>query len=121
MSNIIPRDPDFMSDYSKDATGCRLRLDWVGMSDEQYQSWQNYFARCIDDWHSEELARGKADYEAWMDRIDQIVALGAGDVKTAIRWDIEASCAQDVDHYCYIHNLAHQMVPDIDAQLRRAA
>jgi hypothetical protein len=120
MTHQIPRDPQFMSDHSKDAVGCRLRLDWEGMSDEEYLSWERYFARCIDDDRAEELARGRTDYESWMDRIDQIVRMGAGDVRTAIRWDIEACGAQDVDHYCYLNNLAYQMRGEIE-EMRRAA
>lgn len=121
MTPLVPRDPQFMSDYSKDATGCRLRLDWVGMSDEEYLSWEKYFERSIDQHFAEELEQGISNYHKWMERMDQIIRLGAGDLPTAVRWDIEAVCAQDADHYCYIHGLAYQMAPDFTEYVRRAA
>jgi hypothetical protein len=96
---------DCMSDLSKDATGCRMRLDWASMTDDQLESWQGYFNRMIEADVEIENAKAPLVLAAWKDHIDQLVRLGAGDVRTAIKWDIEAMCAQDVDHYCYLHGL----------------
>jgi hypothetical protein len=111
---------EIISDMSKDATGCRVRLAYDDMDDDQLQSWYDYFAKSIERGIEEDRQAEVRNVARWEAHIARMIELGAGDRATAIRWDMEANCAHDVDHYCYQCGLPFRMAHEI-VDYRRAA
>lgn len=68
----------------------------------------NTFRNLID---QEEIQYNK-DQQRWEDHINNLIAMGAGDRATAIRWDMQAEDATngghyDVGYYCYLKNIRY--------------
>jgi hypothetical protein len=105
-----------LSDFHKDAYGFRpsqaTYAAWAAMSDAELDAVEERLGRALDSAMAEEAAahdRATAAFEA---RIADLIALGAKDRATAIRWDMDATgiTADDaafygMDWYGYHHGL----------------
>lgn len=108
-------DEDCYSDLHKDAYGFRPRLSqwqaWEAMTpDEKEEEW-NFLISVMQRRQEEERARQVrcvAEFEA---RVETVIASGANDRKTAIRWLFDAEQDEylkfDPDYYCYTYGLPY--------------
>ena len=88
-----------MSDMSKDATGCRLRLDYAGMTDDQLQATFDGFQRDIVEGIAREKAQDAKAKSELEEAIANIINSGAGNRATALRWLVDEE--RDVDFALY--------------------
>src|SRR5262245_53152611 len=110
-NTMTPAERDEMlhviSDLSKEAYGYRVRLDYAAMSDSELQAQWDSFLKTAD---AREIERQQDEARAvvrWEARIADLIALGAGDRGTALRWDMDAMDAfngdvRDAGYYCYL-------------------
>jgi len=110
-------DERIVSDLHKDARGFRPSVYWW----DQWNLASNDQKQVIWDSLGEELAREielekrlqKQAYFSLMNRIDETLALGAGNVITALKWIMEAEQFDDydlqygADYFCYHFGLAY--------------
>lgn len=95
-----------ISDISKTAYGCRLRLHWDDMSIDELKSTLDNVCNAADEqmkYEAEQEARSVAQFE---EAIEDSIRIGAGDRETAIRWliqaeDLESEWSEDKDYVCY--------------------
>lgn len=110
-------DERIVSDLHKEARGFRPSVYWWDQwnmcSDNQKQ--EMWDSLCEE--HAAEIEREKRlqkeAYFTLMDRIDETLALGAGDVITALKWIMEAEEFDEfdlqygADYFCYHFGLAY--------------
>lgn len=110
-------DERIVSDLHKEARGFRPSVYWWDQwnmcSDNQKQ--EMWDSLCEE--HAGEIEREKRlqkeAYFTLMDRIDETLALGAGDVITALKWIMEAEEFDEFDlqyganYFCYHFGLAY--------------
>ena len=110
-----------LSDMTKEAYGSRLYdKAWETMSSEEIQAEFDRLNRAVLESIKEDAAREDRALAVWKVRISDIIAAGARDRATAIRWDMQAMEAdgQEVDYYCYLCGLSYEMAPCIEVYLR---
>lgn len=117
-----------ISDLSKDAYGCRIRLDYEAMSDSELQfTWDGFIAESEASTQREAAQKLRAQKD-WEAHIAQLMSIGASDRATAIRWDMVAMDAvhgthedgsphYDVGYYCYLVGLDYALEASIEAEL----
>lgn len=108
-----------ISDLTKDATGCRVRLDFAAMTDEELQREYHYWSKAAEE-ACEQDRRHEAECRVeWEARLARLIETGAGSRATAIRWDMQAmGCdSRDVDGYCYHCGLSYDMVNGLTTYL----
>lgn len=87
----------YISDASKDAFGCRVRLNVAEYSIEQLEAMCEYYSNKVGeaiDREEEEHHRAMVRFEA---RVLNLIACGAGNRETAVRWIREA---HEADAWC---------------------
>ena len=97
-----------ISDLHKDVYGVRWRGDASGMSDADLQSFLDSLGESME---REIEYQRQADIEAveqFEARIVEVIAMGAGDRETALRWIIDAHFDEDaathIEHDSYYFN-----------------
>lgn len=111
-----------MSDVSKDALGFRDRTDYSGYSDEALKAQWDYYCDLVGKSIDEDAKRQALCTAKWEAHIASLMASGAPNKKTAIRWDIEAmECMMqwdtagneeptpDIGYYCYKWGMSYSM------------
>lgn len=107
-----------ISDLSKDATGCRVRWNYEAMDDAELQSSWDYFIRELEESNVRDAERAIAAQKRWENHIESLVALGAGNRATAIRWDMDANnIMQGAGEYCYVHGLSYELEERIKLEM----
>lgn len=91
-----------LSDLSKAAYGFRLRRDWGAMSSDELAREYEELTKAAEDAFASEAKQEAAAREAWEHCLTRYQQIGARDRATAIRWDMQAMGADDVEHYCYL-------------------
>jgi hypothetical protein len=110
-------DERIVSDLHKDARGFRPSVYWWDQwklcSDDQKQVMLDSLCEELEAEIAREKTAQKQAYFSLMDRIDETLALGAGDVITALKWIMEAEQFGDYDlqygayYFCYHFGLAY--------------
>jgi len=112
-----------ISDLSKSAHGYRVRLDYAAMTDDELQNTWDSFIRTADENAVMEAAQEAEAWEEFLKDLNQIVANGAPNIATALRWDMDAYDVQhgpvqyDVGFYCYKRGLAYSKEAEITAMM----
>jgi hypothetical protein len=91
----------FISDASKDATGCRLRLDITHMTVEELQAEADYWSARAQEACEDELARQADAIAAFEASVRSAIECGAPTRADAIRWLWEGFKASDPDMAAY--------------------
>ena len=107
-----------ISDLSKDAYGYRVRRDYYAMTDSELQeTWDFYMRAANDSFELEQRAYVRAEHE-WEKHLSALIAAGAGNRATAIRWDMQAEDAgTDVGYYCFLKGIPYANEHEINATL----
>ena len=110
-------DERIVSDLHKDARGFRPSVYWWDQwklcSDDQKQVMWDSLCEELEAEIAREKTAQKQAYFSLMNRIDETLALGAGDVITALKWIMEAEQFDDydlqygADYFCYHFGLAY--------------
>ena len=98
-----------MSDFHKDAHGFRPRgIDYTKWSDEDIISEWNSLEKICDANRIENAEQLAQDILTWEDELENLIAIGANNRPTAIRWivegikgDKEYIDGQDLEHYIW--------------------
>ena len=107
-----------ISDLSKEAYGFRIRIDFSAMSDGELQeTWDSYLKLADESCEQEKRAYARAE-KAWEEHLASLIAAGAGDRATAIRWDLQAENADnDAGYYCFLKGIPYINEHEINALL----
>jgi hypothetical protein len=102
-------DDQIVSDLHKDAYGYRPSQGWWqawnGMADSEKQAEWDRLIVAFEEEQEYEVRREERNFEAWTGRfLSLCVDLGVSH-KDAIRWDMDAEGADDVEHYCYLQGI----------------
>jgi hypothetical protein len=88
-------DRDYMlqtiSDLSKDAYGFRVRLDYAPISDAELAETFDRYAADVEASIAREQIEAATNQANWEKHIYGLIAAGAGNRATAIRWDMAAN------------------------------
>jgi hypothetical protein len=85
----------FISDASKEANGCRRRLNIHEYTVAELEDLADYYAKAANDEAEREEARQEYAIEKFEAAIARIIECGAGDRETAVRWFRDAHFADD--------------------------
>lgn len=97
---------DTYSDLHKDVYGFRPHRGayeaWAAMSDDEKQAeWDRLCSR-LDEVMAEQKEEERHAIEEFEKRVANVIAMGAGDRETALRWIMDASDSDgDWDYLCY--------------------
>lgn len=94
----------YISDASKEATGCRYRFDHTEMTFAQLEAECDYWSKQVEVAIDEEKEYTDKAVEEFKALVQQTIELGAGDEATALRWltqDQEFYSGQCVEHWVY--------------------
>lgn len=111
-----------ISDLSKDAYGARIRLDYDAMSDDELRAtWDSFLAESIASFEREKKDEARAQQD-WETHLESLISAGAGDMATAIRWDMQAEdVGNDIGYYCYCKRISYSNEETIAHLLKIAA
>ena len=123
MKNTMTRDEmlSCYSDYYKEANGFRP-TDWERISaktDAELQADLDYYVGLTEEEYKRELENEAAQLVKWEQRMDELMRMGARDLATAIRWDMEANdYGQDVSYYCFCVGISYDQETNIRVALK---
>jgi len=113
-----------MSDLHKEAYGFRPRgYDFAAMSDDDLFALADKWSADADRAYQEELAAEQARVDDLNATIDEMIALGAGDRATAIRWLVDAEDLDDwadVDYNLWDMNIPKELESEFSPAIREA-
>jgi len=100
---------EWISDASKDATGCRMRYDISLYSNQELLALADSWQAQAEEQMLEEAEMKVQDLITFEKLITDTIECGAGDRETAIRWLVEAMDDNDMEYgfdmFAYRHNL----------------
>lgn len=109
-----------ISDMSKDATGHRVRFDYMSYTVEQLKKefiyWEGQVIESIDRDRREQATAQKY----WDAIISKMMSVAKCSRAKAIKWDFEAHDCMDADQYCYEYGMSYRLAPIIEKYLREA-
>lgn len=96
-------------DMYKDAHGFRPRgIDTSSWTLEDFQQEFKYLQDTIEACIARQAEAEQAAIQKFESRVVEVIAMGAGDRATALRWIMEGSEADgDWEYYCYLNNLPY--------------
>ena len=100
---------EVISDMSKDAYGFRVRKSYDGLPDSAIIDDMNYYAEVTRDSIRRERLQQEQARRDWDAHMAELMAIGAATLGDAIRWDMQALGANDVDYYLYLSDLPYSM------------
>jgi hypothetical protein len=116
-------DERIVSDLHKDAYGFRPRelfwLNWESSNQDEKQLIWDGLLQALD----AEIQREREEHDlaqaAWEADLQRLIAVGAGDRATAIRWDMDAMGVRrgdqlDVGFYCYLRGIDYSNEIEIE-------
>jgi hypothetical protein len=115
MTNLINFSDTLLSDTYKDAYGFRPRHYKEFWTEEELGLEYDRLQVVINSVMAEEAAAHKAALAAFNTLIEETIALGAADRKTAIRWlmdgeNVNNTYRQEVEHFFWSHGLSFEMI-----------
>lgn len=113
-------DDNCYGDLHKDVYGFRPHRGayaaWAAMSDDEKQAEWNRLCSRLDEVMAERKEEERHAIEEFEKRVANVIAMGAGDRETALRWIMDASDSDgDWDYLCYHCDLPYgyfKVVPD---------
>lgn len=110
----------YYSDLHKSAHGSRFCPDWETV-EEARESYERLSEEADVIFEQEEKAEAEA-FIAWKAHLRGLVQMGASDIPTALKWDMDAQDAdQDPGYYCFKTRIDYAKEPLIERLLRLAA
>ena len=116
MTNLIHISDTLLSDTYKDAYGIRPRSYYKEFwTEEELEQEYSHLQTVIKSVMEEEAAAKKIALEEFNTLVEETIAIGAGDRKTAIRWLMDGemvnnSYRQEVEHFFWSHGLSFEMI-----------
>tara|TARA_B110000977_G_scaffold76553_1_gene103301 strand:- start:1694 stop:2101 length:408 start_codon:yes stop_codon:yes gene_type:complete len=99
---------DLISDFHKEVYGYRPREtfwnEWEKCTPSEKQKTWDEYARVSELQAIETKAKEASDVQVFEDRINDVIEIGAGDRKTALRWITDQETfyhGQDVEHFVW--------------------
>ncbi len=112
-----------VSDLHKDVYGYRPSQcwwqAWNGMADSEKQAEWDRLMVVLKEEQEYEVRREQRAFDAWSGRINDMVESQGVSHKDAIRWDMDAEGADDVEHYCYLQGIGYHRAAGIKWVLQR--
>jgi len=110
-----------ISDVSKDANGFRARFDWMGMSVAELEKELEYYIKASNETQEREQKWEQRATIAWRAHLRHLVSIGAGNIQTALKWDMAAEDADmDPGMYCYLKGISYRKERLISRVLKAA-
>ena len=110
----------YYSDLHKSAYGSRFCPDWETVEDAR-DSYDRLSKEADEIFEQERVMEAEA-FEAWKAHLRGLVQMGAKDIPTALKWDMEAEDSdQDPGYYCFKNRISYSKEPLIERLLRQAA
>ena len=110
----------YYSDLHKSAYGSRFCPDWETVEDAR-ESYDRLSKEADEIFEQERVMEAEA-FEAWKAHLRGLVQMGAKDIPTALKWDMEAEDSdQDPGYYCFNKRISYSKEPLIERLLRVAA
>jgi len=110
----------YYSDLHKSAHGMRFCPDWETVEDAR-ESYKRLSEEADLIFEQERVMEAEA-FVAWKAHLRGLVQMGASDIPTALRWDMDAENAdRDPEFYCYLKRIDYNKEPLIERLLRIAA
>jgi hypothetical protein len=113
MTTVYTFDEDSVSDLHKDAYGFRPYSAWwswwnICSDDEKQAEWEMLIRAMKRSMEQEEIIQIEMTTR-FESRIDMIIASGAGDRKTAVRWMMDSMDVEhhDVSYFEYLNGIAY--------------
>lgn len=107
-----------VSDLHKDAYGYRPSQGWWrawnNMADSEKQSEWDRLVEAVEAEFEYEARREQRAFDAWVGRINNIVVTQGVSRQDAIRWDMDAEDADDVEHYCFLQGFGYRHADEIN-------
>lgn len=115
MTNLIHITNTSLSDMFKDAEGFRPRHYKEFWTHSELEEEYGYLQARIEESMATDALRHKYALESFNTLIEETIALGAADRKTAIRWlmdaeNVDTSYRQDVEHFFWNQGLSFEMI-----------
>lgn len=110
----------YYSDLHKSAHGMRFCPDWETVEDAR-ESYKRLSEEADLIFEQERVMEAEA-FVAWKAHLRGLVQMGARDIPTALKWDMDANDAdQDPGYYCFKTRISYGKEPLIERLLRIAA
>lgn len=110
-----------ISDVSKDANGFRARFNWQEMTIAELEADLEYYYKAANETYEREVKWEKRATIAWKAHLRHLVSIGAGDIQTALKWDMAAEDADmDPGMYCYLKGISYRKERLINRVLKAA-
>ena len=110
----------YYSDLHKSAYGNRFVPDWETVEDAR-ESYERLSKEADEIFEQERVMEAEA-FEAWKAHLRGLVRMGARDIPTALKWDMDANDAdQDPGYYCFKTRISYAKEPLIERLLRQTA
>jgi hypothetical protein len=98
-----------ISDVSKDANGFRARFNWQTMTIAELEADLEYYYKAANETYEREVKWEKRATIAWKAHLRHLVSIGAGNIQTALKWDMAAEDADmDPGMYCYQKGISYR-------------
>lgn len=113
MSNLIHFNDTDLSDFSKEANGFRNRSYKEWWTEEELNDEYNHLGALCEENRIRDEAREKQALLDFNKLIDETIANGAGDRKTAIRWLVQGEelefHTQDLEYFFWGYGLSYKL------------
>lgn len=110
----------YYSDLHKSAYGSRFCPDWKTVEDAR-ESFDRLSKEADEIFEQERVMEAEA-FKAWKAHLRLLVQLGAKDIPTALKWDMDANDADlDPSYYCFRTRISYSKEPLIERILGLAA